>query len=111
MAWAPPPISAAREDCPVCGGKQTLVVTEALTSHQRYCTACDQVDDVVPKPPTDDVRTWPVLDRPAVWVNVAGVRHPGREHARHADQRLVAWGSNYRWLSASQVTDRDDQPE
>lgn len=55
-----------------------------------------------------DVKRWPVLDRPARWVTIDGKRYPAREHAQWGNRRLLAWGSNYRWVDAAQVTDRGD---
>lgn len=57
---------------------------------------------------SNSVRRWPVQDRPARWVTIDGKRYPAREHASWGSRRLVAWGANYQWLDASQVTDRGD---
>ena len=59
-----------------------------------------------------EVKRWPVEDRPARWVTIDGKRYAAREHAQWGSRRLVAWGASYRWVDATQVTDRpdDEQP-
>lgn len=59
------------------------------------------------------IHRWPIDERPAVWVTIAGHRHPAREHAtaENGKARLVAWGADYRWVRATDVTPRDDVPE
>lgn len=43
---------STREDCPKCGGIQTLNVMEGLLERQRYCTACG-LDETAPVTATE----------------------------------------------------------
>lgn len=54
------------------------------------------------------IERWPVDERPTVWVTVEGTRHAALEHARAEGgrARLVAWGSDYRWVRDTDVTPR-----
>lgn len=61
--------------------------------------------------------TWPVEERPAVWVTVDGTRYPGREHGRGEGGQAVhvaytvGPGQQYlAWVQAAQVEPRKDQP-
>lgn len=63
-------------------------------------------------------RTHPVTERPAVWVEVKGVRCPGREHGYrdHGRIRIVEYtipGSGLRYYNeqpAQRVTPRPSAP-